>query len=397
MCIPINMIMEVSSGRLVTNHNGRERYSQRGSKIIWLSEPITLIPDDNKIYEIKYSSGKCFEGIIKQVGEDEIGFYMILSVVGYNLRNDISIIHKRIQLGEATLIEVFNDENIPGFKDLTKRLGEPWRFGLSSIVDFQRINGDICISVRGGALNDVIIKLELRDVIEEVHFSNECFDINYFKNTWISKFFIRKKDKLGYVIFFGYIGDNHRFLESQQYDFENEEYFIEDCETTARIRCSEINISHYNCFLKEMEQKDYACISSDKYKSDSLNGDKLRNQWLYAFANNIDISKIYTEDHLWHIFSYKRLQCIEKEEATKKFNEIRKKSIYIFFDYSDVCYLLKNAESFSLEDVSYYKGNDIYITNEDFTWTYVITHEVGWLGPYFYSHEQIEKTENKLV
>lgn len=102
--IPINIIATVNSGRFVINQNERYSYQARGSKIIWLSEPICVIPDDNKIYEIKYPSGKLFEGIVSQVGQDEIGFYIILNVVGSNLRNDRTIIFKTIPLGQAILI-----------------------------------------------------------------------------------------------------------------------------------------------------------------------------------------------------------------------------------------------------------------------------------------------------
>ena len=106
MGIQINIIATVNSGRFVINQKERYSYQARGLKIIWLSEPINVTPDDNRIYEVKYPSGKLFEGIVSQVGQDEIGFYMILNVVGSNLRNDRTIICKTISLGKATLYEV---------------------------------------------------------------------------------------------------------------------------------------------------------------------------------------------------------------------------------------------------------------------------------------------------
>lgn len=151
--IPINIIATVNSGRFVINQNGRYSYQARGSKIIWLSEPIDVMPNDHKIYEVKYSSGKLFEGIVSQVGQDEIGFYMILNVVGSNLRNDRTIICKTISLGKATLIEVFNPENIYGLKELSKSMREDWKFVLNSIIGFERVNKSICILFREGALN----------------------------------------------------------------------------------------------------------------------------------------------------------------------------------------------------------------------------------------------------
>lgn len=206
-----------------------------------------------------------------------------------------------------------------------------------------------------------------------------------FNNVRIRNIFIRKENKEWFVIYL----DNRRLksfsLELPKDYSDDTEYSIVDDEDMARICCNEIVFSHYNCFLKEMEGRSFDCISSDDCKDDNLNVKQLKDQWINTFAKNIDISKIYIEQHLWHIFSYKRLKCFEKEEANKRFNNIRKDSIYIFFDYSDTCYLLKNAEYLTLEDIKCYQHNDIYITDIDFTWTYTITHEDTWLGPYFYS------------
>ncbi|WP_270566863.1 DUF4275 family protein [Clostridium beijerinckii] len=383
--IPINIIATVNSGRFVINQNERYSYQARGSKIIWLSEPICVIPDDNKIYEIKYPSGKLFEGIVSQVGQDEIGFYIILNVVGSNLRNDRTIIFKTIPLGQAILIEVFNPENIPTLKELSKSIREDWKFALNSIISFERVNESIYILFRDGALNDIIIKLEIIDVSEEENFHNICFEMDHFNNVLIRNIFIRKENKEGFIIYL----DNKRLerssLELPKDYFDNAEYSIENDESITRICCNEIVFSHYNSFIKEMEERNIHCTSSDDCRDYNLNLKQLREQWINTFANNIDVSKIYIEQHLWHVFSYKRLKCFEKEEANKRFNEIRKKSIYIFFDNSDICYLLENTDNFTLEDVKFYKSNDIYITDENFTWTYVITHEDRWLGPYFYS------------
>ncbi|WP_297423059.1 DUF4275 family protein [Clostridium sp.] len=383
--IPINIIATVNSGRFAINKNGRYSYQARGSKIIWLSEPIGVKPDENKIYEVKYPSGKLFEGIISQVGQDEIGFYIILNVVGSNLRNDRTIICKTIPLGQASLIEVFNPENIYGLKELSKSMGEDWKFVLNFIISFERVNESICILFREGVLNDIIINLEIIDVSEENNFDNLCFNMDYFNNVRIRNIFIRKENREGFVIYLDNRRPERSSLELPKDYSDNTEYSIEEDENIARICCNEIVFSHYNCFLKEMEGRNIDCISSDGGKGDNLNVKQLKDQWINTFAKNIDISKIYIEQHLWHIFSYKQLKCFEKEEANKRFNNIRKDSIYIFFDYSDTCYLIKKAECLTLEDIKCYQHNDIYITDRDFTWTYVITHEDRWLGPYFYS------------
>ena len=382
MMIPIKIIATVNIGRFVINQNERYSYNPRGSKIIWLLEPINLVPDDNKIYEVKYPSGKLFEGIVSEVGEDEIGFYMILNVIGRNLRNDKAIINKTIPLGQAALIEVFNPENITGFKELSKSMGEEWQFVLNSIINFEIMDGNIYIFLKDGILNDIITKVEIIDLSKE-----DYLGLDYFNKIRIRNMFIRKENNEGFIIYLdNRIPEPFSLEVSKEYP-DNTEYSIEKDENIIKIGCNKIVFSHYNSFLKEMELMNIDCISSDNCKINNLNGKRLREQWINTFADNIDISKIYIEQHLWHIFSYKRLKCFEKEEANKRFNEIRKNSIYIFFDYSDSCYLIENAEIFNLEEIKTYENNDIYITNKDFTWTYVRTHEDGWMGPYFYSNE----------
>ena len=307
--IPINIIATVNSGRFAINKNGRYSYQARGSKIIWLSEPIGVKPDENKIYEVKYPSGKLFEGIISQVGQDEIGFYIILNVVGSNLRNDRTIICKTIPLGQASLIEVFNPENIYGLKELSKSMGEDWKFVLNFIISFERVNESICILFREGVLNDIIINLEIIDVSEENNFDNLCFNMDYFNNVRIRNIFIRKENREGFVIYLDNRRPERSSLELPKDYSDNTEYSIEEDENIARICCNEIVFSHYNCFLKEMEGRNIDCISSDGGKGDNLNVKQLKDQWINTFAKNIDISKIYIEQHLWHIFSYKQLKC----------------------------------------------------------------------------------------
>ncbi|WP_338081080.1 DUF4275 family protein [Clostridium tetanomorphum] len=106
-------------------------------------------------------------------------------------------------------------------------------------------------------------------------------------------------------------------------------------------------------------------------------------KWFKAFADNIDTNDIHIDQYLWHIFSYKRLNCLEGEEADARLISIKKKSLYVFFNNEKTCYELRNAMNFHPDDIRYY--TDIYVTDKDFSWTYVITHETGSCGPYFYS------------
>ncbi|SDH00306.1 DUF4275 family protein [Desulfosporosinus hippei] len=94
---------------------------------------------------------------------------------------------------------------------------------------------------------------------------------------------------------------------------------------------------------------------------------------------------------LWHIFSYKARECESDEQARNSFKDILKDnlySFYLFHQYKDTGYIIDNKfRAFSFDDLSQFitdhETADIYITDEQFNWTFVLTHEDGWLGPYF--------------
>ena len=113
------------------------------------------------------------------------------------------------------------------------------------------------------------------------------------------------------------------------------------------------------------------------------------NNWLDAFARDVD--KAFLEAHvtsecnfLWHIFSYERVACLEEDEARVAFDRIEYEKAIRFEDgfggrISGICETGKITAG-SLDALA---GWDVYIVEEDFTWTYVKTHENGWCGPYF--------------
>jgi len=106
----------------------------------------------------------------------------------------------------------------------------------------------------------------------------------------------------------------------------------------------------------------------------------LKQRWLRTFARDANISGIFTEQFMWHIFSYERVMCYTEEEATQRFHEKRKKVCYLLFQHADDAYVLKNPQAFTADDLCDY--NDVYVVDEFFSWTYVLTHE-GDCGPYF--------------
>ncbi|MDP5277028.1 DUF4275 family protein [Chengkuizengella axinellae] len=118
--------------------------------------------------------------------------------------------------------------------------------------------------------------------------------------------------------------------------------------------------------------------------------EKLKRQWEEKFTSCISKNKkdeIYLYQYLWHVFSYELLPHEEKENAIKAFDNEKKNKCYVFYQNQNHItgfpLKLENAEKIKAED---FKGEqDLYIVDENFTWTYVQTHEQEWgLGPYFY-------------
>ncbi len=114
---------------------------------------------------------------------------------------------------------------------------------------------------------------------------------------------------------------------------------------------------------------------------------ELKLSWEKHFVpENIDSQSIYLDCYLWHVFSYEKAKCFIEEVATDHLNSIEKKDLYIFYQHVDTGYLLEDIETFLQSDVQNLITTpdtwDIYVTDGDFRWTYIETHE-GDCGPYF--------------
>lgn len=117
-------------------------------------------------------------------------------------------------------------------------------------------------------------------------------------------------------------------------------------------------------------------------------GEELRKQWEIAFTKNLSKAqknKIHFNQFLWHTFSYEEIECLENQKAITAFNNQKKKQCYIFYQEEKNALMVENAKDINSEDIiNKIKGYvDVYVVDESFTWTYIVTHEDS-LGPYFY-------------
>ncbi|MEH7562537.1 DUF4275 family protein [Priestia megaterium] len=118
-------------------------------------------------------------------------------------------------------------------------------------------------------------------------------------------------------------------------------------------------------------------------------GELFRKRWENEFASALSASQkkqIYMDQFLWHAFSYEKLPCLQGEQAIQAFEQQIKNDCYLLFEHDERVLQLSKCKHLTSADLS---GNanmyleDLYVVDEDFTWTYVITHESS-CGPYFY-------------
>ena len=97
----------------------------------------------------------------------------------------------------------------------------------------------------------------------------------------------------------------------------------------------------------------------------------------------------YTDQFRWHLFSFELLPAISGDEARGMFDREEKRDLYLFFDYSDNAYLVKNANLLTAEDVDTLRNygplelSDLYFFDPVNHWTYVKPHE-EYCGPYYF-------------
>ena len=119
-------------------------------------------------------------------------------------------------------------------------------------------------------------------------------------------------------------------------------------------------------------------------------GRYLRGKWLENFAGHLtyeEQKEIYMDSFLWHLCSYEKVICLEKEEAIKAFERQKRNQCTIFYQFTNDAFLVQNAENLKVKDLPYDDWDmdyrDIYVMDWENKWTFIITHENGWIGPYF--------------
>jgi len=86
---------------------------------------------------------------------------------------------------------------------------------------------------------------------------------------------------------------------------------------------------------------------------------------------------------LWHLFTWGNVSCLQGDEARKAFDEVQYDEAIRFYDgYASHIEKVSVIDKVSAKKVDKDRASDVHIVAEDFSGTYVRTHEEG-LGPYF--------------
>lgn len=114
-----------------------------------------------------------------------------------------------------------------------------------------------------------------------------------------------------------------------------------------------------------------------------------RKRWDDAFVHHLSANekeKIYLYGdryicgYLWHVLSYKKRPNVEQTAANNAFDAKKKTKCYVFHQrLSDILVIEDGA---ALKAEYFAQSEDLYIVDEHYTWTYVVTHACE-IGPYY--------------
>ena len=101
-------------------------------------------------------------------------------------------------------------------------------------------------------------------------------------------------------------------------------------------------------------------------------------KWLSAFGQNRP--GLNTNSFMWHLFSAGRFPSISGQEALDAYsNHEAAEYIVLSNDRKSAISTITRPEKCSV--------SDYYVFPENLAWTLAMTHENGWLGPYFAYHK----------
>ena len=86
--------------------------------------------------------------------------------------------------------------------------------------------------------------------------------------------------------------------------------------------------------------------------------------------------------YLWHAFSVKGVDSLEGEAARTAFQRVQRGAAVLLLEYEYLGFTLAHTAGITAQELDGFY--DVLLTEKDFRWCYVHTHE-EYCGPYFYA------------
>ncbi|WP_455581334.1 DUF4275 family protein [Dysosmobacter sp.] len=113
----------------------------------------------------------------------------------------------------------------------------------------------------------------------------------------------------------------------------------------------------------------------------------MKNRWLDVFAGSVSEEALGRHvlaegNFLWHVFSYGLVPCLSGDAARQALDKLPAGTAYLFYEglWQDLPCV--QPVELPLAPDFFAGRHDVYLVDQDFTWTYVYTHEET-CGPYF--------------
>lgn len=130
-----------------------------------------------------------------------------------------------------------------------------------------------------------------------------------------------------------------------------------------------------------------------------MSKERFQSLWLRHFADGISESKLkkcYVDQFIWHIFSWelvKNENLLVGDEARLAFDQVDKSSVICCDKYGGEG--VKNRLPAKYQTAAKIDKWTIeyYVVSQDYSWTYIKTHEGDLCGPYFYRKSEENDTQ----
>ena len=121
----------------------------------------------------------------------------------------------------------------------------------------------------------------------------------------------------------------------------------------------------------------------------SMTKQKFTNQWLRHFAKGVTEKHIeqYVKDQfIWHVFSWELIKpdgLLVGNDARRAFDKIEKNDCICCDMFGSNGVTNKLSNEYDTAEKIDQKLTEFYVVAQDYSWTYIKTHEGDLCGPYF--------------